>query len=91
DLINALDTSTWTRAQVLRAIAESQQVFNQEFIQGFVAMQYYGYLRRIPDAGGYNQWLTYMNAHQNDFRTMVNGFMNSDEYRKRFGVNPDNP
>ncbi|HSE30179.1 MAG TPA: PQQ-dependent sugar dehydrogenase, partial [Pyrinomonadaceae bacterium] len=46
DLINALDTSTWTRAQVLRAIAESQQVFNQEFIQGFVAMQYYGYLRR---------------------------------------------
>ncbi|HSE32732.1 MAG TPA: S8 family serine peptidase [Pyrinomonadaceae bacterium] len=91
DLINALNASTWTRAQVLRAIAESQQVFNQEFIPGFVAMQYYGYLRRIPDAGGYNQWLTYMNAHQNDFRTMVNGFMNSDEYRKRFGPNPDNP
>ncbi|HEX7294913.1 MAG TPA: zinc-dependent metalloprotease family protein [Pyrinomonadaceae bacterium] len=91
DLINALNASTWTRAQVLRAIVESENVFTAEFNQGFVAFQYYGYLRRIPDSGGYNAWLTYMNAHPTDFRTMVNGFMNSDEYRKRFGPNPDNP
>lgn len=96
DLINGLNGlvpsgGTWTRAQVLRAIADSEQVFNLEFNQGFVAFQYYGYLRRIPDTGGYNGWLNYMNAHPNDFRTMVNGFLNSDEYRKRFGPNPDNP
>lgn len=93
DLIDRLNGvgGTMTRAQVLRAIVDSQNVFTQEFIPGFVALQYYGYLRRFPDPGGYNSWLTYMNAHPNDFRTMVNGFMNSDEYRKRFGPNPDNP
>ena len=90
DLIDRLNGvgGTLTRAQVLRAIADSQNVFNLEFNQGFVAFQYYGYLRRIPDTAGYNAWLTYMNAHPTDFRTMVNGFMNSDEYRRRFGPNP---
>jgi hypothetical protein len=48
-------------------------------------MQYYGYLRRTPDAPGFNAWLNYLTAHPDDFRTMVNGFMNSQEYRLRFG------
>jgi hypothetical protein len=50
-----------------------------------VAMQYYGYLRRTPEDAGYTAWLNYLNAHPTDFRTMVNGFMNSIEYRLRFG------
>jgi len=29
--------------------------------------------------------LNYLNANPTDFRTMVNGFMNSTEYRLRFG------
>jgi hypothetical protein len=70
---------------VLRAIADSDQVFNLEFNQAFVAMQYYGYLRRTPEVGGYEAWLTYLNGHPTDSRTMVNGFMNSAEYRLRFG------
>ena len=74
-----------TRAQVLRAIADSDQVFNLEFNQAFVAMQYFGYLRRSPDTPGYNAWLAFLNANPTDFRTMVNGFMNSTEYRLRFG------
>ena len=51
----------------------------------FVAMQYYGYLRRTPEPEGYQNWLNYLNAHPTDFRTMVNGFVNSFEYRLRFG------
>ena len=85
DLTNRLNASTLTRAQVLRAIADSDQVFNVEFNQAFVAMQYYGYLRRTPDGAGYTAWLNYINAHPTDTRTMVNGFMNSLEYRLRFG------
>ncbi len=85
DLTNRLNASTLTRAQVLRAIADSDQVSNLEFNQAFVAMQYYGYLRRAPDTAGYNSWLTYLNSHPTDSRTMVNGFMNSNEYRLRFG------
>jgi hypothetical protein len=80
-----LGAGTLTRAQVLRAIADSDQVFNLEFNQAFVAMQYFGYLRRAPETAGYNAWLAYLTAHPTDSRTMVNGFMNSGEYRLRFG------
>jgi hypothetical protein len=84
-LTTQLSGGTLTRAQVLRAIADSDQVLSLEFNQAFVAMQYYGYLRRAPETAGYNAWLTYLNAHPTDSRTMVNGFMNSIEYRLRFG------
>jgi hypothetical protein len=86
-LTSQLTAGTLTRAQVLRAIADSDQVFSLEFNQAFVAMRYYGYLRRTPDPSGYNSWLSFLNANPTDSRTMVNGFMNSSEYRLRFGHN----
>ena len=85
DLVGRLNDGTLTRAQVLRAVADSDQVFVAELNSAFVAIQYYGYLRRTPETAGYNAWLTYLNTHPTDFRTMVNGFMNSTEYRLRFG------
>ena len=88
DLINRLNAMTLTRAQVLRAIAESDQVFNLEFNQAFVAMQYFGYLRRNPETAGYNSWLNFLNANPTQHRTMINGFVNSIEYRLRFGPLP---
>jgi Metallo-peptidase family M12B Reprolysin-like/Calx-beta domain len=84
-LMTQLSGGTLTRAQVLRAIADSDQVTGLEFYQAFVAMQYYGYLRRAPETAGYNAWLAYLTAHPLESRTMVNGFMNSIEYRMRFG------
>ena len=84
-LVNALTNNTLTRAQVLRAVVQSREVSERETNGAFVAMQYYGYLRRTPETGGYNSWLSYLNAHPGDYRTMVNGFMNSTEYRLRFG------
>jgi hypothetical protein len=89
DLVNGLTTQTLTRAQVLRAIVQSEQIsLNAEVINAFVASQYYGYLRRTPDTPGFNAWVNYLTSHPTDFRTMVNGFMNSQEYRLRFG-NPN--
>lgn len=85
DLIQLLENNVVSRAQILRAIADSDEVFQFEYNPSFVAMQYYGYLRRAPEEVGYNAWLNYLNAHPKDFRTMVNGFMNSIEYRARFG------
>jgi glucose/arabinose dehydrogenase len=84
-LVNQLTTGVLTRAQVLRAVVQSREADAAEFNGAFVAMQYYGYLRRTPEAGGYQNWLTYLNTHPGDSRTMVNGFMNSTEYRLRFG------
>ncbi len=84
-LVNELNAGTKTRAQVLREIVDSPAYFAKEYNRGFVASQYYGYLRREPDIAGFNNWLTYLNANPNDYRTMVHGFVNSIEYRSRFG------
>jgi hypothetical protein len=84
-LVAALDAQTKTRAQVLREIVESQEVRRRMFHEAFVLMEYYGYLRRAPEPAGFNAWLNYLNAHPGDFRTMVHGFINSQEYRMRFG------
>ncbi len=84
DLVGRLNAGSLTRAQVLRAVADSDEVFHLEFNPAFVAMQYYGYLRRTPEVTGYNAWLNYLNAHPRDFREMVRGFVDSIEYRRRF-------
>jgi Carboxypeptidase regulatory-like domain/Matrixin len=88
DLIAGLSADTLTRAQVVRAIADSDEVFQIEFNSAFVFMQYVGYLKRDPDQSGFNAWLNYLNTHPTDFRTMVNGFVNALEYRARFGHLP---
>jgi hypothetical protein len=84
DLVNGLNGNSLTRAQVLRAIVQSDQVTNTEAVNTFVASQYYGYLRRTPETQGFNNWVNYLNAHPGDFNTMVWGFVDSQEYRNRF-------
>jgi subtilisin family serine protease len=85
DLVSRLNAATLTRAQVVRAVAGSDEVSRAEFNSAFVSMQYFGYLRRDPDTQGFNDWLRTVNADPTGFRSMVNGFVNSDEYRLRFG------
>jgi subtilisin family serine protease len=84
NLINRLDANLLTRAQVLRAIADSDQVQAIEFNSAFVAVQYYGYLRRTPEQGGYQNNLSALERGVSP-REMVNAFLNSAEYRLRFG------
>jgi hypothetical protein len=74
-----------TRADILREIVESREVAAIFYNRAFVTAQYFGYLRRDPESPGYEMWLAYLNANPSDFRTMVNGFVNSVEYRLRFG------
>jgi len=83
--LGASGTQALTRAQVLRAVVESNEVGALEYNRAFVAMQYYGYLRRTPEEDGYQAWLRVINQDPNNIRVMVNGFMNSQEYRLRFG------
>ncbi|HEX8458548.1 MAG TPA: PQQ-dependent sugar dehydrogenase [Pyrinomonadaceae bacterium] len=84
-LIADLQAGRRTRAEVLRAVVEHPSVDAKEFNEAFVAMQYFGYLRRDPDPDGYRNWLNYLNANPSDFRTMVRGFLYSTEYFLRFG------
>jgi hypothetical protein len=81
-----------TRAQVLRAVAEDPDLVNAEFNRAFVLMQYYGYLRRDPNAGqdtdytGYDFWLTKLNQFNGNYinAEMVKAFISSIEYTNRF-------
>jgi Tol biopolymer transport system component len=84
-LLADLNAGRRTRAGVLRAIVEHPNVEHAEYNGAFVTMQYFGYLKRDPDADGFADWLDYLNAHPADFRTMVHGFVASNEYRSRFG------
>lgn len=82
--IDGLNKGTLTRAKVLRELAESTQVFDRFYNEAFVVMQYFGYLRRDPDSL-YLNWIKTMNDTGGNYRIMVNGFLNSQEYRSRFG------
>ena len=82
-LLNASNTSQ-NRAIVLRQLVESSEVYNKYYNEAFVIMQYFGYLRRTADAS-YLNWIQTMNQTNGDYRIMINGFMNSAEYRRRFG------
>jgi hypothetical protein len=73
-----------TRAQVLRALVESSEVYQKYFNEAFVVMQYFGYLRRDPDIK-YLEWIQTLNQNGGNYRMMIDGFLNSAEYRKRFG------
>ena len=83
-LVSDLRAGKLSRAQVLRAVVESSEEDRKEYNNAFVAMQYYGYLRRDPVPEGYNGWLRVINRNPEDYRTMVDGFVNSVEYRNRF-------
>ncbi len=84
--ISYLNTSNTSqrRGDVLRGLVESQQVYDKYYREAFVIMQYFGYLRRTADAS-YLQWIETMNNTNGDYRIMINGFLNSAEYRRRFG------
>jgi hypothetical protein len=81
------------RASVLRKVVENALFAQAETNRAFVLMQYFGYLRRDPNAApdtdfvGYNFWLGKLNDFKGDYiqAEMVKAFISSDEYRKRFG------
>ncbi|HEU4597064.1 MAG TPA: choice-of-anchor B family protein [Pyrinomonadaceae bacterium] len=94
-LVNELSASNNDagRASVLRKVAEDADLAAAERNRAFVLMQYFGYLRRNPNEGpdsdfrGYDFWLSKLEAHGGDYRgaQMVEAFITSLEYRRRFG------
>jgi Calx-beta domain/Carboxypeptidase regulatory-like domain/Pectate lyase superfamily protein/Domain of unknown function (DUF4214) len=82
-----------TRARALRRVAESRALSEREVNNAFVLMQYFGYLQRNPDdppdhdRTGYDFWLSKLNEFGGDYQKaeMVRAFIESAEYRQRFG------
>jgi hypothetical protein len=85
-LINDMQNGK-SRAQVLRDVIEIADFKTREYNPSFVLMQYFGYLQRDPDQGGYDFWLNVLNNREpNNFRGMVCSFITSREYQERFGL-----
>lgn len=76
------------RTAALRKVADSSSVVQAEFNPAFVLMEYFGYLRRDPDTGGYNFWLAKLEQFGGNYvqAEMVESFIVSGEYRGRFGA-----
>ena len=76
------------QAAALRSVAESGSVTSKTRNESFVLMQYFGYLQRDPDDGGFNFWLTKLNHFGGDYiaAEMVKAFISSAEYRQRFAT-----
>jgi hypothetical protein len=86
-LVIGLLTGRETRATVLLKVAENQPFAQKEYNSAFVLMQYFGYLRRDPDLGGFLFWLDVLNNKEpNNYRGMVCAFITSREYQLRFGA-----
>ncbi|HVG34685.1 MAG TPA: DUF4214 domain-containing protein, partial [Pyrinomonadaceae bacterium] len=78
-----LANSIKQRWDVLRAIVEGPEVSSKFFNKAFVVIGYFAFLRRDPDAQ-YLVWLNTLNT-TGDYREMIRGFLQSQEYRQRFG------
>jgi hypothetical protein len=81
-----------TRAQILQIVAESPEVNARFYVPAFVTMEYFGFLRRDPDLGGfvfhnnrYNNLLAPILGADLTENFIVRGFIESPEYRSRFG------
>jgi Subtilase family/Calx-beta domain/Putative binding domain, N-terminal len=93
-LVNALNSQTMTRAQVLRVVAEDADLFNSEINRAFVLIEYFGFLRRDPndapeatlDYAGYEFWLNKLNQFNGNYinAELVKAFLSSIEYNQRF-------
>ncbi|HMF57063.1 MAG TPA: Calx-beta domain-containing protein, partial [Pyrinomonadaceae bacterium] len=80
-------TSSASRARVVRMVVDNTTFSQAEYNPAFVLAEYFGYLRRDPDAGGYQFWVDVLNRlpAPNSYLSMVCAFITSTEYQRRFG------
>jgi hypothetical protein len=91
-LVAGLNTASMNRAAVLLDIAADANFRQQEQNAAFVMMEYFGYLRRDPNAApdsdlsGYSFWLNKLNQFGGSYvdAEMIKAFITSIEYRQRF-------
>lgn len=89
-LINGLESSpaSETRGSVLSKVAENGVFVAREYNTSFVLAEYFGYLRRDPDANGFQFWLDILNSfpprNVSGQHSMVCAFITSREYQERF-------
>jgi hypothetical protein len=85
--VNNLNNSSETRAQVYRELSERQEVSDKYLHEAQVVSAYYGFFSRNPDGAAYSSYLPRLDSGQITLGDLANAFVNSLEYRQRFGAN----
>ena len=76
-----------SRALVMRAIADDATFKQAQYNPAFVLTEYFGYLRRNPDQGGYDFWLNILTTGDpGNYHGMVCSFITATEYQRRFSA-----
>jgi len=79
-------TTTITDGHLVFNTTYGHAFYDNLFNAAFVQMEYFGYLLRDPDDGGYSFWLGKLNQFGNWVDAqMVLAFIKAPEYRSRFG------
>ena len=74
-----------SRSLALQTATENAALGQAVYNRAFVLMEYFGYLRRDPDQGGFDFWVNVLNNRQpGNYRGMVCAFLTSVEYQRRF-------
>jgi hypothetical protein len=81
---NAGTSQINSRARVVSKLIDYPEFSNTQMNAAFVLAEYFGYLRREPDSGGYQFWLNALTKNGGNFRAMVCAFLTSQEYQERF-------
>ncbi len=87
-LVNRYQTGanqTQSRSLVLLDMIDRVEMRAATYNAAFVLTEYFGYLRRDPDASGYQFWVNVLNSGDGrNYPGMVCSFITSAEYQQRF-------
>jgi len=87
DRYNAGQSLPQSRSFALRTLTDNEEFKQTERNPGFVLTEYFGYLGRDSDAGGYDFWVDVLsNREPGNYRSMVCAFITSAEYQRRFSA-----
>src|SRR5207247_2587872 len=74
-----------SRARIVHALTEDDDVVRVEYDRALIYMQYFGYLKRDPDAVGVSFWVEKIAKEGGgDYHDIARSFTESSEYRLRF-------
>jgi hypothetical protein len=82
---NTSTDQTTSRSLVIRLVADDAGFKQSQYDPAFVLTEYFAYLERDPDQGGYDFWLGVLdNREPGNYLGMVCAFTTSTEYQRRF-------
>ncbi len=76
-----------SRSRALRGAIVVESFRQSQLNSSFVLTEYFGYLHRDADTGGYQFWLDVLNNRvPGNYRSMVCAFLTSSEYQRQFST-----